>query len=172
MNEFPLPTPPTGIKPPEVKLPEIKPSELQNFLNLLFFPLNKYWYWYPVRKTNRTIRPKERLKLIDVKDSGWIFWLTLWVDNPDATLVFDLHSDTSNEYEISIEDLKDMGALNIGQGFFNLLRYDDTNNEYVVAFFPAALGIPFRAGNRCYLDNPTSTDITLKAFYSWLILLR
>jgi len=153
-------------------LPLEKFPELQNLLNLLFFPLNKYWYWYPVRKTNRTVRSRERLKLIDVRESGWIFWLTLWVDNPDATLVLDLHSDTSNEYEISVRDLKDMGMLNIGQGFFNLLRYDDTNNEYVISFFPATFGIPFRGGNRCYLYNPTGADITLKAFHSWLILLR
>ena len=162
MNGISLPTP----------LGEFNLLELQNSLNQLFFPLNSSWYWYPVRKTNRKISSGDRFKLIDVKESGWIYWLTLWVNNPKALLVFDLHSDTTNEYEISIEDLKDMGALNIGRGFFNLLRYDDTNNEYVIAFLPVTLGIPFRAGNKCYLYNPTSTDITLKAFHSWLILLR
>jgi len=162
VNGISLPTP----------LGEFNLLELQNSLNQLFFPLNSSWYWYPVRKTNRKISSGDRFKLIDVKESGWIYWLTLWVNNPKALLVFDLHSDTTNEYEITIEDLKDMGALNIGRGFFNLLRYDDTNNEYVIAFLPVTLGIPFRAGNKCYLNNPTSTDITLKAFHSWLILLK
>ena len=153
----------------ELRLPEVGLPELQKFLNLLFFPVNRNWTWYPIRLTNRTIEPGKRLKLIDVDFSGWIYWLTIWTDSPDATIVFDLHSDTSNEYEIKISDLKEMGALNIGQGFFNLLRYDDTNDEYVVAFLPITLGIPFRGGNRCYLENPTTGSITLKVFRAWLI---
>ena len=159
MNELPL---------PEIEL-RLRPPEYQKFFNPLFFPVNRNWTWYPIRLTNRTIEPGKRLKLIDVDFSGWIYWLTIWTDSPDATIVFDLHSDTSNEYEIKISDLKEMGALNIGQGFFNLLRYDDTNDEYVVAFLPVTFGIPFRGGNRCYLENPTTGSITLKVFRAWLI---
>ena len=151
----------------------IQPYPLfREIVNPLFFPVNREWRWYPVRITNRTIAPGDTLTLWDEKGSGWLYYALARVDNPNVTLKADLQADGYLEIIMNIQELHDMGLVGLGQGTITVTKYDDVNNDYVVTFSPIGYGVPFRGKNRCVLYNPTTSSVTLKLFYGWLIILE
>jgi len=138
-------------------------------LNPLLFPATPFWRWYPVRLKDFTIPPGQKYIVWDLKSSGWIYSVVLRCDNPNLLFQIDVQADGLLEIEISIEDLKDMGLVNLATGEITVTNYDDTNNDYTVAYFPMGWGVPFRGMNRGTIYNPTSETVTVKLLNAWIL---
>ena len=140
-------------------------------INLMFFPKNEKWDWYPIRRGSFTIDPGSKVTLWDRKGAGWLFWALFWADSPDLMLLLDLRADRSVELSIDYKTLYAIGFLSLGQGYFCLSKYSDTEKNYVATYAPIGLGVPFKRRIRCTLVNPTTSTITVKLIQAWIILL-
>ena len=128
--------------------------------SIMFFPKNKNWDWYPIRRGPITIEPGGKVTLWDKKGSGWIYYALIQCNNPKLQIKIDCYADTINEIIVDIETLYNvLGNTGLGQGYFNVTKYDTTNNIYVVQYAPISLGVPFRDRNVCTLRNPTTSSI-------------
>lgn len=139
--------------------------------DLMFFPASHKWHWLPLRKRNLTIGPGKTYELWDESGNGWIYYAMFSANSPDLQVLIDVYADRVLDLAFSFNDLYNDGNINVGQGYFNLTRYDTTNNVYVMQYAPIGLGVPFRGRNTCKLRNPTTSTITVNSF-AWLIILK
>ena len=140
--------------------------------SLMFFPSSHRWHWYPIRKSNLTIDPGRTVELWNEKSDGWIYYVMFSANSPDLQVLIDVYADRVLDLVFDFNDLYNDGNINVGQGYFNLTRYDTTNNVYVMQYAPIGLGVPFRGRNVCKIRNPTTSAITLNNMFAWLIMLK
>jgi len=147
-------------------------KELISWINSLFFPSNEFWMWYPVKYENERIAPKTRFELWDRRDNGWVFYSLFWADNPSLRFQLDVYADSKLDIDIDFETLDTIGGMGLGQGYFNVTKYDPVNNVYVAQYSPIGFGVPFRGRSTAYLINPTTSTINVRLVYGWLIILK
>jgi hypothetical protein len=142
--------------------------------DLGLFPLQKYWRWEVIKKTDEKLKPGQRYTIFDRKVSGWLYWVHAKADDPDILLQLDLASlPYTAEIEVTFRMLYEMGATN-SVGGFRLLRYDDVNKVYSAEFAPGLLGFlgaPFRDRIRATIINPTDREITY-SILAWVIMIE
>ena len=132
--------------------------------NPLFFPKVEEWYWDPAVKRGVTLGPRESVEIIDKRGSGWLHTAILWTDNPYATLKVELYTNTILTFDLTIEEVYQLGFYGLGLGQFSVTRYDDTNNVYVMSYVPISYGAPFRNRIRVEVKNPLSaSNITVNS---------
>lgn len=149
-------------------------SKLSEIINVLELPKSSHWKWYPVTYTNRTLNPGDKWVVWDINASGWIYYFLVKCDNPLLTIKVDCYADRLNEIVTNLEELVETGNVGLGQGYFNVTKYDTTNNVYVVQYSPIFLGVPFRGRNRLVLSNPATglaQPINVSSLYAWLIII-
>jgi hypothetical protein len=152
-----------------------QPPQLQQLQipDLGLFPLQKYWRWEVIKKTDEKLKPRQRYTIFDREVGGWLYWVHAKADDPDILLQLDLASlPYTAEIEVTFRMLYEMGATN-SVGGFRLLRYDDVNKVYCAEFAPGLLGFlgaPFRDRIRATVINPTDHEITY-SILAWVILL-
>jgi len=134
------------------------------------FPNSSNWKWRPIVKKGETIQPGRRLTLYDQKGNGYIYYFIISVSNPDAKLMLDVGADDKIELNLSARDLRNMGFEGSAQGHFQVTKWDETNNIYVVGYAPIGLGVPFKGRNRAEIINSTSLPCVIYGMWAWLIM--
>jgi len=142
------------------------------FKSDFYFPKEVDWEWYPVREENITLSPGEEEEIWNEEFDGWIYWAMLSANSPYISLALDIYGNRRLDLIVDIATLYNLGFKGLGQGYFNVIRYDTTNNVYVVAYAPTGLGIPFRGKNVCKIKNIGTSDAVVTLFQAWLIILR
>ncbi|MHC1624455.1 MAG: hypothetical protein ACXQS2_00360 [Methermicoccaceae archaeon] len=140
--------------------------------NLMFFPLNKNWYWYPATARNETLKPGQSLKILDVKGAGWLHSAILWCNNPYATLKVELFSKRLLKFDLPIESVYQLGFYDMGRGQFTVTRYSDTHKIYVMQFVPIGFGTPFRDWIKVEIYNPFTVGENITVNFAEVLLIR
>jgi len=164
-------------------VPELReeiPLWMQAFLKFLakiirppqwLFPATIEWRWHPIIYKDFIVPAKGKRLLYDEIASGWLHFVLCDCDNSDLVFCCDVYGEGIVEIRVSAKDIYEYGLIRPSDKTIWLARYDDAAKKYVLLFTPSGLGIPFRGRNRAWFENPTDTDIKVRYFTTWLIIL-
>jgi len=131
--------------------------------------IERKWRWLPITMFDVEIPPGKIKEVYDLYGTGYIYFVTCEVDNPDLQFIWDIRADGIIEIVLSARTLKERGLLNPGDKAIWVSRYDDTAKRYTLMYTPSGFGTPFTGRSRVLFRNPTASPVKVLEFYAWLM---
>lgn len=134
---------------------------IEDFLTLL-----KGWAFNPATAPLYQIATGTETEIDSLATPGYLVYLLMEVDNPDATVNIRFFDPSNNELKYSVvpSKLYYNGAVGIVLPFsIYLLRYDTTNNIYVLNFSSSAV-FPFFKGFSVSVKAPPTGAVNVKQY--------
>jgi len=128
-----------------------------------FLPLLEGWIYEPKEITPTVISPGEEKRLMTKDKPGWVYHVSMMIDNPDAELIIRLWRETRfATFAMRARTAQRMGLTAPNPTGFYCPKYDDTAGEYTLCYFPVTFpGIRKRFEFALRSPSGSSTSIKL-----------
>jgi len=130
------------------------------------------WRWYQRTLKNETIASGGRRSWYSIEGSGYLYFFVLSVSDTDVRLKMDLGTSNVLHIDYTLSELDSLGASGLGQGFVQIVHWDEVNDVYVMGFASQSIGIPFNDGSKAEIINESGSDVTIRYADVWIIRTR
>ena len=95
----------------------------------------KYWEYKPIKTDTPYIIPAgSKSTVLDLRETGKVMSIIAITDNPEIYVEFSFDGERTGR---TLRDIYELGLDSYNPAYIWIVKWDDVNNRYVVAFTPA-----------------------------------